>query len=152
QALPNEPSIVEVTAVLPLCVRRNGTVESREARAVATSPFLSAPSYDHPQPVGKHGPPHGCTGRPCVFFARTDSHGASVHRGTFMLQRPAARCVSAILIATTLSGCFESKRPLHYLGDAELRYYKDKATDVDYAAVHQPPAAEVLATDAPRTL
>lgn len=56
------------------------------------------------------------------------------------------------LTAAALSGCFKSKRPLHYLGDKDLAYYRDVATQVAMPVSDQPPAGNAVGAAAPRTL
>ncbi|MGH7199477.1 MAG: hypothetical protein ACREJB_02660, partial [Planctomycetaceae bacterium] len=58
-----------------------------------------------------------------------------------------------LLVLAAASGClFESQRPLHYLGDSELKYYKDRESEIDYAAVCPPPNHDAIATGPPRTI
>lgn len=62
------------------------------------------------------------------------------------------RLVLFPLAACLFIGCTETKRGLHYLGDADLSYYKHEATTLDYPDVHEPPADQVIESDKPRTL
>lgn len=50
------------------------------------------------------------------------------------------------------AGCHTESDKVHYLGDADLKYYKNQATRVDYANVHCEPSRDVIATDEPRTV
>ncbi len=60
--------------------------------------------------------------------------------------------LAAVPAVLLLSGCFESKRALHYLGDADLDYYKETATAIEFPDVHQQSPDEVISTHKPRTL
>ncbi|QDU41354.1 Outer membrane efflux protein [Maioricimonas rarisocia] len=63
------------------------------------------------------------------------------------------RQISALTAALTLAtGCAHDTPNLHYLGDADLRYYKEQATEVDFPAVAQPTAEEVAFSTEPNTL
>lgn len=57
----------------------------------------------------------------------------------------------AVLI-TTIFGCADNPPKLHYLGDAPLQFYKEKATDIEYPAVESHTVGEVMTTDVPRTV
>ncbi|MFG0335699.1 MAG: hypothetical protein ACF8TS_20255, partial [Maioricimonas sp. JB049] len=63
------------------------------------------------------------------------------------------RRISALTAALTLaSGCAHDTPNLHYLGDADLRYYKEQSTEIDFPAVVQPTAEEVAFSTEPNTL
>ncbi len=62
------------------------------------------------------------------------------------------RLAGSMLILITLVGCLETKSPLHYFGDAELQYYRETATQIDYPHVHSSTPDEVKFSDKPRTL
>ncbi len=50
-------------------------------------------------------------------------------------------------------GCVGSQdKPLHYLGEASLQYYKDQATQIDYPISDEGVAEEVKLTERPRTI
>ncbi|MDZ4688289.1 MAG: TolC family protein [Planctomycetaceae bacterium] len=61
------------------------------------------------------------------------------------------RWLNAILLSGAVAGCHTPKT-LHYFGDADLGYYKDRATAVEYAAVDQETPAEVVYSHKPRTV
>ncbi|MGE3315323.1 MAG: TolC family protein [Planctomycetaceae bacterium] len=63
-----------------------------------------------------------------------------------------ARLVPWLLVSCGLAGCLESRKELHYLGDAELSHYKQSATEIDYTVVDDPGAAVVANTNQPHTL
>ena len=69
-----------------------------------------------------------------------------------MMSRRSTQSVAGVLVLGMLAGCFESKNSLHYFGDAELQYYKDVTTQVDYPNVCPASPDEVTHTDQPRTL
>lgn len=51
------------------------------------------------------------------------------------------------------AGCHHCESDkIHYLGDADLKYYKNQATRVDYANVCIEPNRDAVATDEPRTV
>lgn len=66
------------------------------------------------------------------------------------------RALSAIGIVLTIAfmaaGCASKKQKVHYLGDADLSYYKNKATDIDYTDVCHVTPETVTHTDEPRTV
>ncbi len=64
------------------------------------------------------------------------------------------RLLSYLLIVSMLSsGCLgPNRRELHYIGDAELEYYKDTAQSIDYPNYNCPSPDQVLYTDHPRTI
>ena len=55
-----------------------------------------------------------------------------------MVCRRLGQLAGLVLAAGLLIGCALRERDLHYLGDAELKYYKDAATQIDYPHVHEP--------------
>ncbi len=55
--------------------------------------------------------------------------------------------VSAVLI-----GCADNPAKLRDLGHAELNYYKEAATEIDYAAVESDNVGQVMATEKPRAV
>lgn len=57
----------------------------------------------------------------------------------------------AACLAGQLTGCHTSKN-LHYLGDADLSYYKQAATQIDYPHVHTETDSAAINTDAPPTV
>ena len=67
-----------------------------------------------------------------------------------MKDRRVVRLVSIILICTTLVGCHGVGEPLHYLGEATLDHYVDRATQIDYSNVDQPTDDEVKLGQPPR--
>ena len=69
-----------------------------------------------------------------------------------MKDRRARRLASTVLIFSVLLGCHGTSRPLHYLGDATLDYYIDRATEIAYPDVDEPTADEVKLGDAPRRI
>lgn len=60
--------------------------------------------------------------------------------------------VVTLLAAMLASGCQQGAKNLHYLGDADLDYYRNTATDISYAGITTPIADQVEQTFAPRTL
>lgn len=50
------------------------------------------------------------------------------------------------------SGCRNGADTVHYLGDADLNYYKDRASEVAYPVVCHETAEEVQVTQPPRTI
>jgi len=59
-----------------------------------------------------------------------------------------AGCLTAALV---IVGCTQS-RPVHYLGDKDLSYYKDAATQVDYLSESPAHDETALFTEPPRTI
>lgn len=68
-----------------------------------------------------------------------------------MRWRKSIRWMNAILLSAAMVGC-RTPKTLHYFGDAELTYYKDRALNVEYAAVDQETPSEVVYSDRPRTV
>jgi len=60
--------------------------------------------------------------------------------------------ISLLLISCALVGCLESKRPLHYVGDAELEHYKHAATEIDFTDVCDSVPDVVQHSNVPHTL
>ncbi len=56
-------------------------------------------------------------------------------------------CLLAIL-----AGCANNPPKLHYIGDADLNYYKEAATQVEYPHVFSDTIGDAMATDQPRTI
>lgn len=69
-----------------------------------------------------------------------------------MVCRRMAQSAGLVLAAGLLIGCTLREKELHYLGDAELQYYKDAATQVDYPHVHESVPPEVSFSSKPRTV
>lgn len=61
------------------------------------------------------------------------------------------RWINALLMSSALLGCRNSK-PVSYLGDADLHYYRDKTTAVEYANVDQPTSEDVVNSQRPHTV
>lgn len=61
------------------------------------------------------------------------------------------RWINALMVCGALVGC-RSPKDVHYLGDADLQYYKDKVLEVDYANVDQPTPQEVAYSQKPHTI
>lgn len=57
-----------------------------------------------------------------------------------------------LLLSTLLTGCWERRTGLSYLGDGGNQYYKDVATSIDYPDATQESPEEVLTTAKPRTI
>jgi outer membrane protein TolC len=57
-----------------------------------------------------------------------------------------------LLLMVTLAGCIESKRPLHYLGHADLEHYKETATGISHPDLDIEMSADALGSEEPRTL
>ncbi len=55
-------------------------------------------------------------------------------------------------LSAVLIGCADNPAKLHYLGHADLNYYKDHATSIDYTTVDSPTACDVMATQKPRAV
>lgn len=65
------------------------------------------------------------------------------------------RGFTAVVLAVgagLLLGCVDPNERLHYVGDANLEYYKDEATRIAYPCVHAPTDPEVLSSAPPRTV
>lgn len=70
-----------------------------------------------------------------------------------MMSRRGKAFTGILLTSGLLSGCiWGDTKTLHYLGEAELQYYKGVATEVDYAIVDQPTPDEVKFAEKPRTV
>ena len=59
--------------------------------------------------------------------------------------------VVACLLAIA-AGCANNPPKLHYIGDADLNYYKEAATHVEYPHVFSDTVGDAMATDQPRTI
>ncbi|MDC0262078.1 TolC family protein [Planctomycetaceae bacterium] len=57
-----------------------------------------------------------------------------------------------LLLSTLLTGCWERRTGLSYLGEGGNQYYKDVATSIDYPDATQESPQEVLTTAKPRTI
>jgi outer membrane protein TolC len=57
-----------------------------------------------------------------------------------------------LLLTTLLTGCWERRTGLSYLGEGGNQYYKDVATSIDYPDATQESPEEVLTTAKPRTI
>ncbi len=64
----------------------------------------------------------------------------------------AMRVTGTVLSIAVLAGCWNKNHEVHYLGDADLQFYKNKATDIDYVEVCHTTPETVTHTDAPRTV
>lgn len=62
------------------------------------------------------------------------------------------RAAWSLLIAAAVAGCWQGNKSLHYLGDADLKYYKHAATQVDYPHIHSHTPEEVKYSDEPRVV
>lgn len=58
---------------------------------------------------------------------------------------------ASLLAGSLLVGCRGAEN-LHYIGDADLHYYKASATQVSYPHVHEPVADDLVFSERPRTL
>ena len=61
------------------------------------------------------------------------------------------RWINALMVCGALVGC-RSPKTIHYLGEADLRHYKDKTLAVEYSNVEQPTPQEVAYSLKPHTL
>jgi outer membrane protein TolC len=61
------------------------------------------------------------------------------------------RWINALMVCGALAGC-RSPKTIHYLGEADLQYYKDKTLAVEYSNVDQPTPQEVASSLKPHTL
>lgn len=61
------------------------------------------------------------------------------------------RWIHALLAAAAFAGCRGAEH-LHYLGDADLQYYKNKSLEIEYPNVDDPTPPEVAYTQRPRTV
>ncbi|MEO1994610.1 MAG: hypothetical protein ABGZ17_04985, partial [Planctomycetaceae bacterium] len=59
------------------------------------------------------------------------------------------QCVAAMMVCIT-AGCQGSSRPLRYLGDSPLQYYRDVSTYVAFADVDEPAPEAIAFSQAPR--
>lgn len=58
-------------------------------------------------------------------------------------------CLAAALV---ISGCTTGAKPVHYLGDEKLEYYREATTEISYPTVVQPVSEEVSVSEPPRTI
>ncbi len=63
-----------------------------------------------------------------------------------------ARFTAYVLIVSMLAGCMHLDKNLHYLGDADLQYYKNHAAAIEYPSVDTTTPQEVTASEEPHTL
>lgn len=56
------------------------------------------------------------------------------------------------VVITTILGCADNPPKLHYIGEGQLQYYKETATEIEYPAVESCTVGEVMATETPRTV
>ena len=61
------------------------------------------------------------------------------------------RWINALMVCGALVGC-RSPKTIHYLGEADLQHYKNKAQAVEYSNVDQPTPQEVAYSLKPHTL
>ena len=61
------------------------------------------------------------------------------------------RWINALLMCGALFGCRNS-RPVSYLGDADLQYYKDRSLAIEYANVDQQTNEDVVNSQRPHTV
>ncbi|TWT56665.1 Outer membrane efflux protein [Thalassoglobus neptunius] len=61
------------------------------------------------------------------------------------------RLATAVL-ASLAVGCVQSRNDVSYLGDPNVSYYRDHATEIDYPAVDSPISPEVVDTQVPVTV
>lgn len=60
--------------------------------------------------------------------------------------------IGVLLVCTLLTGCWERRTGLSYLGEGGNQYYKDVATSIDFPDATQESPEEVLSTAKPRTI
>ncbi|MBD3674624.1 MAG: TolC family protein [Planctomycetaceae bacterium] len=60
--------------------------------------------------------------------------------------------IGLLLVSTLLTGCWERRTGLTYLGEGGNQYYKDAATSIDFPDATQESPEEVLTTAKPRTV
>ena len=68
-----------------------------------------------------------------------------------MRWRRSIRWINALLISSALVGCRTAK-PVSYVGDAQLSYYKDRTTAIEYPNVDQPTSEQVVESLRPHTV
>ncbi len=68
-----------------------------------------------------------------------------------MRWRRSIRWINALLISSALVGCRTAK-PVSYVGDAQLSYYKDRTTAIEYPNVDQPTSEQVVESQRPHTV
>lgn len=61
------------------------------------------------------------------------------------------RWINALLMCGAIFGCKHS-RPVSYLGEADLNYYKDRSLAIEYSNVDQPTSEEVVNSQRPHTV
>ncbi|HUG18235.1 MAG TPA: TolC family protein, partial [Planctomycetaceae bacterium] len=57
-----------------------------------------------------------------------------------------------LVLLTLISGCVKDHAALHYLGEENLDYYRESATQIDFSDVQQESPEQVIATHEPRTV
>jgi outer membrane protein TolC len=62
------------------------------------------------------------------------------------------KLVTWMLAGSMFTGCMGSDKRLRYLGDADLSYYKDYATAIEYPCVDEPTSDKVSGAVKPRTI
>jgi outer membrane protein TolC len=62
------------------------------------------------------------------------------------------RLTAVLMLVAALGGCLSRDAKLEYHGNAELQYYKDVATSLDYPTVPNAAPEQVMATTPPRTV
>jgi len=61
------------------------------------------------------------------------------------------RWINALLMSSALISC-RNVKPVSYLGDADLQYYRDRTTQIEYSNVDQPTNEGVVITQRPHTV
>ncbi|MCH7687971.1 MAG: TolC family protein, partial [Planctomycetes bacterium] len=69
-----------------------------------------------------------------------------------MAPRRITSLLCGLLSVLLTIGCVETNRPLHYLGEQGVDYYKEQAQTIDYPHVHEEIPDEVRLTQQPRTI
>ncbi|MCH7989293.1 MAG: TolC family protein, partial [Planctomycetes bacterium] len=69
-----------------------------------------------------------------------------------MTPRRITSLLCGLLPILSAIGCLETNRPLHYLGEQGVDYYKEQAQTIDYPHVHEEIPDEVRLTQQPRTI
>ncbi|MEW4487613.1 TolC family protein [Thalassoglobus sp. JC818] len=60
--------------------------------------------------------------------------------------------LATAVLASLAIGCVQSRTDVSYLGDPNVSYYRDHATEIDYPAVDSPISPEVVDTQVPVTV
>ncbi|WP_010582299.1 TolC family protein [Schlesneria paludicola] len=61
------------------------------------------------------------------------------------------RWINALLMCGAIFGC-KNSRPVSYLGEADLQYYKDRSLAIEYSNVDQPTSEDVVNSQRPHTV